>query len=99
LTSSATDADWIAAHLNGALTDLAAAPPAELAQLPDLTAARLATEFAHEARRTPIDKTEHPSASAIVVRPAAAGSIMCPSETVHFLPKVRTGSSAWESMP
>ena len=73
LTSAATDAGWIAAHLDGALTDLAAAPPAELAQLPDLTAARLATEFAHEARRTPIDKTEHPSASAIVVRACGAG--------------------------
>ena len=72
MTSSATDADWIAAHLNGALTDLAAAPPAELAQLPDLTAARLASEFAHEAERAPIDKTEHPSASAVVVRACGA---------------------------
>ena len=73
LTSSVTDADWIAARLDGALKDLAVAPPAELSHLPDLTAARLAAEFAHEAERTPIDKTEHPSASAVVVRACGAG--------------------------
>jgi hypothetical protein len=72
LTGSATDADWIAAHLDGALKDPAVAPPAELSQLPDLTAARLASEFAHEAERAPIDKTEHPSASAVVVRACGA---------------------------
>ena len=44
-----------------------------MSQLPDLTAAQLATEFAREARRAPIDKTEHPSASAIVVRACAVG--------------------------
>jgi hypothetical protein len=73
LTSSVTDADWIAAHLDGALKDLAIAPPAELSQLPDFTAPRLAAEFAHEAERMPIDKTEHPSASAVVVRACGAG--------------------------
>ncbi|HWJ20417.1 MAG TPA: hypothetical protein VNR65_17000 [Geobacterales bacterium] len=45
----------------------------DLSQLPDLTAAQLVTEFTREARRTPIDKTKHPSASAVVVRTCAVG--------------------------
>jgi hypothetical protein len=68
LTDAATDADWIAARLEAALTALAVSPPIDLSQMPDLTATRLATEFARDARRVPIDKTEHPSASAIIVR-------------------------------
>ncbi len=73
LTGAATDADWIAGSLDAALTALAATPPADLSLLPDMTAARLASEFACEARRAPIDKTEHPSASAIIVRACDAG--------------------------
>ncbi len=73
LTGAATDADWIAGRLDAALKVLAVTPPIDLSQLPDLTAARLAAEFAREARRAPIDKTEHPSASAIVVRACDAG--------------------------
>ena len=73
LTSAATDADWIAGRLDAALAELAVTPPIDLSQLPDLTAAQLATEFARAARRAPIDKTEHPSASAIVVRTCAVG--------------------------
>ncbi len=73
LTSAATDADWIAGRLDAALSALAVSPPAGLAQLPDMIATRLAAEFAREARRAPIDKTEHPSASAIVVRACDAG--------------------------
>jgi hypothetical protein len=73
LTSAATDADWIAGRLDAILTSLAVTPPTDLAQLPDLTAARLANEFAREARREPLDKTEHPSASAIVVKACEHG--------------------------
>ncbi len=73
LTDAETDADWIASRLDAALTALAVMPPADLSQIPDLTATQLATEFARQARRAPIDKTEHPSASAIVVRASAFG--------------------------
>lgn len=59
--------------LEAALTGLAVTPPIDLSQLPDLTALQLAADFACEARRAPIDKTEHPSASAIVVRACAVG--------------------------
>ena len=73
LSGAATDADWIAGRLDAALTALSATPPLDLSHLPDLTAARLAAEFAGEARRPPIDKTEHPSASAIVVQACGIG--------------------------
>jgi hypothetical protein len=73
LTGATTDADWFAQHLDAALAALSASPPADLSQLPDLTAAQLAAEFASAARRAPIDKTEHPSASAIVVRACGIG--------------------------
>ena len=71
LTPAATDADWIAHHLDVALTALSATPSIDLSQVPELTAARLAADFAREASRVPIDKTEHPSASAFVVRARA----------------------------
>jgi hypothetical protein len=48
-TGAASDADWIAGRLNAALTALAVTPPVDLSQLPDLTAPRLATEFARGA--------------------------------------------------
>ena len=73
LTGAATDADWFAHHLDAAFSALSATPPADLSLLPDMTAARLASEFAREAKRAPINKTEHPSASAIVVRACDAG--------------------------
>ena len=73
LTSAATDADWIAGRLDAVFSELSATSPADLSLLPNLAAARLASEFACEARRAPIDKTEHPSASAIVVRGCNAG--------------------------
>jgi hypothetical protein len=73
LTGAATDADWIANRLDAALTEFSAAPPTELSQLPDLTAARLAAAFAGATRRAAVDKTEHPSASAIVVRACSIG--------------------------
>ena len=73
LTGAVTDADWIAGRLDAALTALVVTPPTDLSQIPDLTASQLGTEFARQARRPPIDKTEHPSASAIVVRARAFG--------------------------
>ena len=73
LTGAAADADWIAGRLDAALTGLAVTPPIDLSQLPDLTATQSAADFACEARRAPMDKTEHPSASAIVVRARAVG--------------------------
>jgi hypothetical protein len=73
LTGAATDADWIAGRLDAVFSMLAATPPVHLAILPELAAARLASEFACEAKRAPIDKTEHPSASAIVVRACETG--------------------------
>ena len=79
LTAAATDADWIAGRLDTFFSALSVAPPAELSLLPDLAAARLASEFLGEAQRAPIDKTEHPSASAIVVRAWETGldDVMC----------------------
>jgi hypothetical protein len=73
LTSAATDADWIAGRLDAVFSALSATPRADLSLLPDLAASLLASEFACEARRAPIDKTEHPSASAIVVRACDTG--------------------------
>ena len=73
LTGAATDADWIAGRLDAVFAALSATPPANLSLLPDLAAARLASEFDCEAKRAPIGKTEHPSASAIVVRACDTG--------------------------
>lgn len=73
LTHAATDADWIAGRLDAALTALSATWPVDISRLPDLVAARLAAEFAASAKRAPHDKTEHPSAAAIIVRNCNVG--------------------------
>jgi hypothetical protein len=73
LTRALSDADWIAGRLDATLRDIGASAPADLAGLPSITANRLAADFAREAIRQPTGKFEHPSASALIVRPCRKG--------------------------
>lgn len=73
LTKGGSDAAWFAAFIDGELQRLAAAPPADLATLPGLLAARAATAFAAAAHRTPRERAEHPSASGIIARARSTG--------------------------
>ncbi len=68
LTTSATDANWIAETLDGLIAGLAVAPPADLAELPAILTERLQLEFRRAAKRRPIGRHEHPSAAALIVR-------------------------------
>lgn len=68
LTTAATDASWVAETLDTLLRTLAAAPPADLADLPAILTEGLQLEFRRAARRRPIGRHEHPSASGIIVR-------------------------------
>jgi hypothetical protein len=68
LTSAPSDAAWFAAAMHDTIRDLAATLPTSLINVPEIVADRAATRFAAESRRAPTDASEHPSASAIVVR-------------------------------
>jgi hypothetical protein len=73
LTGAPSDANWIADHLDAALKDIAASQPTDLSELPSMTAKRLAADFARDAIRQPKGKSEHPSASAMIVRSCCEG--------------------------
>jgi hypothetical protein len=75
LTDGGSDAAWFAGAMHAALGDIAADPPPSLANLPALMAARLAPEFERAAGRPPRDRSEHPSAAAMIVRAHADGVI------------------------
>lgn len=74
-TNWPSDAAWFAAAMHGLATELPAASPASLAELPRIVAETLAPRFAADARRTPAGPDEHPSASAIVVRCLESGEL------------------------
>jgi hypothetical protein len=73
LTPAATDADWLAGRLDAALKDIATSVPADLTDLPSLTARRLASDFSRDAIRQPAARREHHSASGVVVRAGPEG--------------------------
>ncbi|HEY8275921.1 MAG TPA: hypothetical protein VIG52_02880 [Methyloceanibacter sp.] len=68
LTSYPTDASWIAETLDTQLRDLATVAATDLALLPATLAPRLETAFQRVAKRQPIGRQEHPSASGLIVR-------------------------------
>lgn len=74
LTRAPSDAAWFAAAMNDVLTELPAARPHSLIDLPRLVAARLAPRFAVEIQRA-AEPDEHPSAAAIIVRATGRGEI------------------------
>lgn len=71
LTGAPSDAAWLAAFLDGALhafaSDGAPVSTEELANLPEKLARQAATAFASAALRLPADRSEHPSASGLIV--------------------------------
>ena len=68
LTSYPTDASWIAETLDTQLRDPATVAATDLALLPATLAPRLETAFQRVAKRQPIGRQEHPSASGLIVR-------------------------------
>ena len=68
LTSYPTDASWIAETLDTQLRNIATPAATDLAQLPAALASRLESTFQRVAKRQPIGRQEHPSASGLIVR-------------------------------
>lgn len=68
LTSYPTDASWIAETLDTQLRDLSLAAATDLGQLPAALAPHLESAFQRVAKRQPIGRQEHPSASGLIVR-------------------------------
>lgn len=68
LTQAPTDASWLAETLDLALKELAAEPPADLAELPAMLSELARTEFEYAALRAPAGRHEHPSATGVIVR-------------------------------
>src|SRR5688572_6432772 len=68
LTSARSDASWFAAAMHDTVRGLATTPPSSLIDIPEIVADSLAPRFAADSRRAATDASEHPSASAIVVR-------------------------------
>lgn len=75
LTPGGSDAAWFAAAMDAELRDVAHDPALSLSDLPELIAQRLSIAFAAVARRPPRDRSEHPSAAAIITRFARSGQI------------------------
>lgn len=68
LTPHGTDAAWFAGALDDLLRRRSALLPNDPADWPRYLAADLAQQFLSAARRPPNDRSEHPSASGIIVR-------------------------------
>lgn len=73
LTAAPSDAAWFARFLDAELMlvargDAGTSPGGSLDRLPDVLAERAAQAFAAAAQRSPKDRSEHPSASGLIVR-------------------------------